>query len=82
MEVSVKYDTIKIVNGQASDSYTLFESKQITLPYKLDQSIIDNLNSKMTISIKTDTRECSYALRVSNEDLKKEKVYFTFFYNK
>lgn len=82
LQVEVKYDTIKIINGQPSDSYILFKSKQITLPYKLDQSVIDNLNSKMTISIETDIRECSYALRVNDEDLKKEKVFFTFFYHK
>src|SRR5688500_2185645 len=77
LEVEMKYDTIKIINGQPSDSYTLFKSKHITLPYKLDQSIIDNLNSKMTILIETNIRECSYALRVSNVDLQKEKVFFT-----
>jgi hypothetical protein len=82
LNVEVKYDTIKIENGKPSDRFTLFKSDgPISLPYKLNDSVIKYMNRKMSISLETDLREYAYALRIDSIS-KKDTLPFTFFYNK
>jgi hypothetical protein len=82
LEVEVMYDTIRIEDGKASDRFTLFKTdRTISLPYKLNDSIIANMNRKMSISLTTDVRDRSYALRIDSFP-KKDTVPFTFYYNK
>jgi hypothetical protein len=82
LEVKVIYDNIKIEDGKASDRFTLFKTDgPISLPYKLNDSVIKNMNRKMIISLRTDVRDRSYALRIDSIP-KKDTLAFTFYYNK
>jgi len=82
LKVEVRYDTIRIVNGKPSDGFTLFKSDgSISLPYKLNDSIIKNMGRKMSISIETDVREFAYSLSIDSFP-KKDTLPFTFYYNK
>lgn len=83
LEIEVRYDTIKIINGKPVDSYTLYkESNSINFPHKLEPSVFQNKNKELIISMKTNVRDREYALRINPRDWQNEKLAFTYYYNK
>jgi hypothetical protein len=83
LEVTVKYDTIQIVDNKPSDSYTLYKlNKTISFPYKLEQIVLENRNRDMTISMITNVRDQTFALRLNKSDWEKNRLAFTYYYNK
>jgi hypothetical protein len=83
LEIEVKYDTIKIINGKPVDSYTLYSiNHSISFPHKLEPSVFQNRNKKLIISMKTNVRDREYALRINPGDWQNSKLAFTYYYNK
>ena len=82
LEVEVKYDTIRIINGGAHDRFTLFESAgELSFPYNMD-TIIKDKSKEMIVHLKTETRDCSYALTIQPKDWERDTLVFEFFYRR
>ena len=80
LEVEVKYDTIRIINGGPMDRFTLFESAgKISFPYNMD-TLIKDTSKEIIIGLKTDNRGCSYGLTIQPKDWERDTLVFDFFY--
>jgi hypothetical protein len=83
LEVTVKYDSIRIIDNKPSDSYTLYKiNKIISFPYKIDPIVLENRNHEMKISMKTNVRDRTFALRIYKSHWGNNKLAFTYYYNK
>ncbi|GAB2812159.1 hypothetical protein GCM10027043_09590 [Ferruginibacter profundus] len=82
LEVNVKYDTIKIINGGPRDRFTLIDlHKTISFPYKMD-TLINYKDKEIVISLRTDNRACSYALSMLPADWAKDTLAFEYYYRR
>jgi len=80
LQIDVKYDTIKIINGKPSNSFTLFKSSEkIDFPYNLD-TIVKDRSKEISVGLKTDKREYSYSLVIQPRDWIKDTLIFVFYY--
>ena len=80
LKVDSKYDTIKIVNGQASDRVTLFKSSDnINFPFNLD-AIVSDRTKVISIGLQTDKMGHSYSLEIQPKDWARDTLFFVFYY--
>lgn len=81
--ISVKYDTIKIVNGQPSDRFTLFQSSEkMDFPYNLN-TIVKDRSKEIMIGLTTDKGNgYSYSLDIQPKDWARDTLFFMFYYRR